>query len=45
LELLMGRGDSRRTLKMRRRQAQTKLKLRIKRLIEAGMAKSKKKKK
>lgn len=35
----MGRGDNRRTLKMRRKIAQLKLKLRIKKKIEAGNSK------
>lgn len=34
----MGRGDNRRTLKMKRRRSQTKLKARIKRKVEAGKA-------
>jgi hypothetical protein len=32
----MGRGDNRRTMKMRRRKAQAKLKLRLKKRREAG---------
>ena len=35
----MGRGDNRRTLKMRRKISRLKLKLRIKRKIEAGSSK------
>jgi hypothetical protein len=34
----MGRGDNRRTLKMKRRRSQAKLKARIKRKVEAGKA-------
>jgi hypothetical protein len=34
----MGRGDNRRTLKMKRRRSQSKLKARIKRRIEAAKA-------
>jgi hypothetical protein len=34
----MGRNDNRRTLKMRRKRSQNKLKARIKRKIEAGKA-------
>lgn len=34
----MGRGDNRRTLKMKRRRSQSKLKARIKRKVEAGKA-------
>jgi len=34
----MGRGDNRRTWKMRRKKAQSKLKARTKRRIEAGKA-------
>jgi hypothetical protein len=41
----MGRGDSRRTPKMKRRRAQRKLKARIKRRIEAGKKASGKKSK
>jgi hypothetical protein len=37
-ELIMGRGDVRRSLKMRRRKSQKKKKARIKRKIEAGKA-------
>ena len=35
---LMGRNDNRRTLKMKRRKSQAKLKARIKRKIAAGKA-------
>jgi len=34
----MGRGDNRRTLKMKRKRSQAKLKGRIKRKVEAGKA-------
>lgn len=34
----MGRGDNRRTLKMKRKKSQSKLKARIKRKIDAGKA-------
>jgi hypothetical protein len=38
----MGRNDNRRTLKMKRKRSQAKLKARIKRKIEAGKAAAKK---
>lgn len=38
----MGRNDNRRTLKMRRKKSQAKLKARIKRKIETGKAAAKK---
>lgn len=38
----MGRNDNRRTLKMKRKRSQAKLKARIKRKIDAGKAAAKK---